>query len=269
MLPTIKLLIKAILKGKLDDQTRFVIMTTVGRWIFPKYRFKWYQLDWWDSDEFNSYLKRFNENKSFNTDRRWMLHQLLRITQNVEGDSAECGVYLGSSSYLIGQSNKNSKFKKVHYGFDSFEGLSNPTTKDGIHWNAGDLTASYDTCKKNLQELNVKLYKGWIPNRFNEISDCRFSFIHLDVDLLEPTRDSLEFFYPRMNEGAILVCDDYGCTTCPGATRAVDTFLEAKPEKMITLPDGGGFFIKGVRVGCRQLNFASGEMEIGGEAKFL
>jgi hypothetical protein len=34
--------------------------------------------------------------------------------------------------------------------------------------------------------------------------------------------------------------------TCPGATKAIEEFLRDKPEKMLFLPDGGGFFVKGV-----------------------
>jgi hypothetical protein len=45
--------------------------------------------------------------------------------------------------------------------------------------------------------------------------------------------------------GGIFVCDDYGFLTCPGATKAMDEFLLTKREKMISLPGGGGFFIKG------------------------
>jgi O-methyltransferase len=63
------------------------------------------------------------------------------------------------------------------------------------------------------------------------------------VDLTEPTRESLAFFYPRMESGGIIVCDDYGQSTSPGATQAVDRFLADKPEKMLMLPEGGGFLI--------------------------
>ena len=84
------------------------------------------------------------------------------------------------------------------------------------------------------------------PDRFNEVADRRFSFLHIDVDLYEPTRDSIAFFYPRMNVGGVIICDDYGFATCPGATKAIDEYLRDKPEKMMTLSDGGGFLIKGI-----------------------
>ena len=46
--------------------------------------------------------------------------------------------------------------------------------------------------------------------------------------------------------GGIIICDDYGFSTGPGATAAVDEYLAAKAEKMIMLPYGSGLLIKGV-----------------------
>ena len=91
----------------------------------------------------------------------------------------------------------------------------------------------------------VKLYKGWIPSRFSDVDGNVFSFVHVDVDLYEPTLESVRFFYDRLSTGGVFVCDDYGFITCPGATAAIEEFLLSKPEKMVSLPGGGGFFIKG------------------------
>jgi len=85
-----------------------------------------------------------------------------------------------------------------------------------------------------------------VPEVLEEVRDQRFAFLHLDVDLYAPTRDSLRFFYPRLQPGAVVVCDDYGFTSCPGATAAVDEVMQGLPESMLSLPCGGGFFIRGV-----------------------
>jgi O-methyltransferase len=90
----------------------------------------------------------------------------------------------------------------------------------------------------------VSWHPGWIPTRFHDAGDRRFAFVHIDVDLEQPTRDSIEFFYPRLNPGGILLCDDYGFAACPGATRAIDEFLAHKPEKIVALASGGGFIVK-------------------------
>jgi hypothetical protein len=64
--------------------------------------------------------------------------------------------------------------------------------------------------------------------------------------LYQPTFASVSFFYPRMNSGGLMLFDDYGFATCPGARRAIDEFFADKPEPIIDLPTGQAFvLIKG------------------------
>jgi hypothetical protein len=189
---------------------------------------------------------RFGELEGMNTDRRWTLYQLLRLMDGVPGDTAECGVYAGASSYLMCLANSRSPQSRWHFLFDSFEGLSAPGQFDGSHWSRGDLACTLQAAQANLSEFkNVSFHPGWIPHTFSEVAKNDFAFVHIDVDLYEPTRDSIAFFYPRMSDGGIFLCDDYGFSTCPGATKAIDDFLGDKPEKMLALASGGGFFVKG------------------------
>jgi O-methyltransferase len=225
---------------------RFRALISIARTVMPRYRIGWYQLDWWQDIDFNTYLARFGEERGHNIGRRWMVHQLLRLVADVPGDTAECGVYQGAGSYLICKANVKSTMERTHFMFDSFEGLSPPRSEDGSYWRAGDMRAGEAIVLENLEDCgNTKIMKGWIPSRFAEVADRRFAFVHIDVDLYEPTKDALEFFYPRLSVGGILLCDDFGFTSCPGATRAIEELTARVPEKMIALPDGGGFFIKG------------------------
>jgi O-methyltransferase len=241
----LKILIKRIIAN--DPLLRFEILCKIGKILFPKYRFKWPQLEWWDDIKFNKYLIKFNEIDGKNTDRHWMQYQLMRLVRDVPGNTAECGVYAGAGSYIICKVNKeNELLDRTHYIFDSFEGLSNPLDCDGEHWIKGDMTCSIEVVKNNLSEFsNISMHKGWIPERFKDVENLQFCFVHIDVDLYQPTFDSIKFFYSRMNEGGLIVCDDYGFTSCPGATKAIDQFLSDKKEKMISLSCGGGFLIKG------------------------
>ena len=90
----------------------------------------------------------------------------------------------------------------------------------------------------------VVFHSGWIPEKFHEVSDVRFCFVHLDVDLFQPTLDSLSFFYDKMSPGGIILCDDYGFITCPGARKAMNSFFADKPEEIVSLPTGQGFVVK-------------------------
>ncbi len=242
-----KLLTLLRLAYRRDSRLRFLIMRMVAGWIFPGYRFHWPQLLWWVNTDFTAYLKKFDQLQDSNSHRHWMLAQLMHLVSDVSGDTAECGVFRGASSYLICQANQQARNRRMHHIFDSFAGLSAPSSADGAFWSAGDLACSLDVVKDNLSEFGedaVRFHQGWIPDRFLDVGEQRFSFVHIDVDLHEPTRDSLAFFYPRMQTGGIILCDDYGFTTCPGATAAFDEYLLDKPEPMITLPCGGGFLIK-------------------------
>ena|SRR5579862_3694902 len=230
---------------------RLFVMSTFGRRIMPEYRFKWPELDWWNKASFNRVLNAFDEMDGYNHDRRWMIDQLMRLVDTISGDTAECGAYRGLGSYIICCRNSQSATPgRLHHVFDSFSGLSQPDdSKDGSYWQAGDLSVDEQSFRDNLKdfESSIRVYKGWIPARFSEVADRTFSFVHIDVDLYEPTRDSIAFFYERMSPGGIILCDDYGFSTCPGATLAVDAFLEDKPEKMIALASGSGFLIRGLR----------------------
>jgi hypothetical protein len=237
-----------------NDNRKHESLRIFADMLFADYRLTWANWDWWKNDGFNDYLDRFGERGGFNTHRKWALKQLLRLTCAVEGDTAECGVFKGASSYLICEANGKPPEPvggggKTHHIFDSFKGLSTPTKEDNDYWTKGDLTVSEEIVRRNLAPFidRVRLYEGWIPSRFNEVADRAFSFVHIDVDLHEPTRDSLAFFYDRINRGGIILCDDYGSPLCPGATKACDDFFIGRTEKMIALPDGGAFIIKGVK----------------------
>ncbi len=224
---------------------RFALLRRIARVVMPGYRLTSPFASWWTNRDFNEYLDRFAVDEGLGSARRFALSQLLRLVEGLEGDTAECGVYRGASSYLICRANGS---QRTHHVFDSFEGLSTRSELDAPRSKAGDLAYSLDVVRRNLSEFDrIVFHEGWIPSRFPDVADRTFAFVHLDVELYEPTRDSIAFFYPRTAAGGIILCDDYGFDSCPGATRAVDEFLANRPEAMVGLSAGGGCLIKGCR----------------------
>jgi O-methyltransferase len=234
--------------GSRNEDRRLYALKNIADRLLPDYRLSWTQIDWWRDEGFNAYLDQVGERKGFNTHRKWALWQLLRMTAHVPGDTAECGVYKGDSSWLICAANQGSD--RTHHLFDSFEGLSAPQSEDGGYWKRGAFATPEQVVLDNLAPFadTIQIHKGWIPDRFPDVTDRNFSFVHVDVDLYQPTLDSVCFFYDRLTSGGIMLCDDYACRTCPGATASIDQFLSDKTEKMVALEAGGGFFIKGVPV---------------------
>lgn len=186
-------------------------------------------------------------------DRKFLAWSLAMATSPLDGDTAECGVLDGATSYLILSASQALAPQKEHFMFDSWEGLSEPSVLDkdlpadaAFRWKKGDLCVPEAVALENLSRFGRKTsLKGWIPDRFADVADRRFSFVHIDVDLYQPTRDSLEFFYERVVPGGVILCDDYGSEACPGARRAFDEFARSVPEKfVIHLPTGQGMLTK-------------------------
>ena len=162
-----RLLYRLYRKG--DEEAGLYILDKIGRALLPNYRFSYPQIGWWKDEPFNDYLRRFRELEGFNSDRHWMLYQLRRLTATVPGDTAECGVFQGASSYLICLANESEGDRRRHHVFDSFEGFSTPGPRDGDYWRKGALACPLDEVKRNLARFrDVDYHKGWIPDRFPE-----------------------------------------------------------------------------------------------------
>lgn len=200
---------------------------------------------WPDDPDFHAAWRRFPEWTPNVRDRKFVLWSIGRSLADVDGDTAECGSYNGATSHLI-----CSAVGARHHVFDSFEGLSapapgdQPVVDDEPGWAGGEFAADEARVRRNLAGFDVVTYKGWIPDRFAEVAGRHFRLVHLDVNLYEPTRDGIEFFYPRLNPGGILVCDDYGFATCPGATRAMDEYGERIGQPVLHLSSGQGLLFR-------------------------
>lgn len=239
----IRLTGKWMLTGKKD--LRYYAMERLANMFNPHFHFTEYGQVWRDDKKFEEYYVGFEGDNYHSLDRKYTVDQFLKLIKNIPGDTVECGSFTGGTSYLICKSIACCGQSKQHHIFDSFEGLSKPAKEDGVYWKQGDLTTSEDVCRSNLSEFDfVHYYKGWIPDRFQEVKDLRFSFVHIDVDLYQPTHDSIDFFYNRMNKGGVLICDDYGFYSCEGAKKAMDNFFNGKPESIIMLTTGQSFIIK-------------------------
>jgi O-methyltransferase len=195
---------------------------------------------WYEDRAFFDEMRRFDPTER-SIDRKFFLRELLKLVDHLDGDTAEAGVYEGGSSWLICQARGA---RSTHWGFDSFEGLSAPSERDGSFWTAGDLASSEDSARALLEPLGAIVLKGWIPGVFAEASIERLVFAHVDVDIHDPTLASFEYFYDLLVPGGVLVCDDYGFTPCPGAKDAVDGFMAGRPENVMHSPTGQAIVIK-------------------------
>jgi O-methyltransferase len=152
----------------------------------------------------------------------------LRATKSIDGDIAEVGTAQGGSARLIAQ---YAAGKTIHV-FDTFEGLPAPGANDP-GFVKGAYVCSLESVREYLKGFPVEFHKGLFPGSAAAVNECRFSFVHLDVDLYQSTLDCLDFFYPRMHLGGIIISHDYA--TALGVNLAFAEFFADKREQPIEL----------------------------------
>jgi len=181
--------------------------------------------------------RRIMELHWWDTVRRDMLVLLLRdvIVRQVPGDFAELGVYQGLTARLI---HHYAPERTLHL-FDTFSGFDKNEIEDpGQSGQFAD--TSVDAVIRTVEPRgNVIVHAGRFPASVTpQIERLEFAFVHLDADLFEPTMAGLDFFYPRLPAGGVIVIHDYNAW--PGARRAVDEFFVGKRECPIPMPDKSG-----------------------------
>jgi len=184
--------------------------------------------------------------------RHYLIAKLLPQTRHIEGDMAEIGCFRGLSAHLACSIVEKLGLTRDFHIFDSFEGLSESATEDATAYAApssgpgNPFACSEEQVRENLKAFSfVHYYKGWVPARFDEVAARRFSYVHIDVDLFEPTLACLEFFWPRLSTGGVVVLDDHGTVFFPGARRAAETFFSGRSDVVVVeTPSGGATAIK-------------------------
>jgi hypothetical protein len=167
--------------------------------------------------------------QTMGVDEAYAIRSAVLATAKIEGDIAEVGVFRGGTARVICEAKGD---RPLHL-FDTFEGLPAPGEVDSA-FHKGQYACSLESVRDYLRGFaNVGFYKGYFPATGEAIKDRVFSFVHLDVDLYASTRQALEFFYPRMNPGGIIISHDY--VVFPGVRKAFDEFFEHKPEPVVEL----------------------------------
>ncbi len=173
-------------------------------------------------------------------DRYLYFKDMLERVQGVEGDIVECGVSLGHGALLFTLFSDYIGKPRVYYGFDSFEGFPEPVAKDEMTpiTGRGFWASPPETVLKVLQDgglgedviaERVRLVKGWFEQTLCKYQG-RIALLHLDCDLYESYKISLETFYEKVQPGGAIMFDEYGDKRWPGARKAIDEFFRDKPE---------------------------------------
>ncbi len=161
--------------------------------------------------------------------------------ENIDGTFAELGVYKGETARIINLCAPERNF----YLFDTFEGFN---SKDLEFENTADKKYSEENFSDSILDdvktllsagKNIKFFKGYFPDTLTKEHDIDYAFVNLDADLYKPTKAALDYFYPRLNKGGVIIIHDYN-HNWDGNSNAVDEFMKTISETLIEIPDWQG-----------------------------
>jgi O-methyltransferase len=188
----------------------------------------------WEQDMPFQAIRKLMEGQTIvGTNDSYMLYQFaLHVRANVQGDVAEVGVYKGGTAKLLAKAFESTG-QDIHL-FDTFGGMPPTDAAMDVHREGdfGDVT--FDEVRDYLSDCpRTHLYKGFFPDTATPIESRTFSFVHVDVDIYLSVLACCRFFYPRLASGGVMIFDDYGRVSCPGAKAAVDEFFAGRAEHPI------------------------------------
>lgn len=161
-------------------------------------------------------------------------------SNNVPGAAAELGVFRGEFAAQINQVLPDRKL----YLFDTFTGFDERdlALEEG---DAGHHRDFSDTSEAQVLENlpfpdQAVVVKGYFPESLGQLEEqdtLKFALVSLDPDLFAPTLAGLEYFYPRLSPGGMILVHDYTSAQFPGVREAVRRFADAHGIVAVPLMD--------------------------------
>jgi O-methyltransferase len=174
--------------------------------------------------------------------RCYMLWQFLHGCMNLPGAVAEVGVYKGGTALLF--TRVLSGTGKTLHLFDTFRGMPTVDPKVDVHRTGDFNDASEAAVRKLIQDPHAQFHVGFFPDTAKGLASETFCFVHVDADIRQSVLDACAFFMPRLVPGGVMVFDDYGFESCPGAKRAVDEYFAGAMDRPWYLPSGQCVVVK-------------------------
>jgi len=204
------------------------------------------------TDEFNkAYVLGRNTGSWGGAEIEWRAHTVLWAAAKafkLEGDFVECGVNKGGFPRAIMEYLDFGNSSKKFYLLDTFEGFDKELLTEGEKKKYKDVVPyrdSYEYVRKVFEEFkNVILVKGSVPHTLPEVRSEKIAFLSIDMNCVQPEAEALEYFWPKMVSGGVIVLDDFAYRGYEEQNIAHTEWAKTKQIGILTLPTGQGLIIK-------------------------
>lgn len=184
-------------------------------------------------------------------DLRWRVYTALwaaRQAWKLNGDFVECGVYRGGLATAILTDLPWSQLsERRFYLLDTFSGFPADQRALAADVHREDYTEDIwpQVQRHFIKYPSVTLVRGAIPQSLSQVPVSSVAYLSIDMNCAEPEVAALEFFWPRMVPGGIILLDDYAfAEPYRRQKEAIDTWAKPQSLNILSLPTGQGLLIK-------------------------
>ena len=143
---------------------------------------------------------------------------------------------MGGSGSLIAKRAELEGIDAKVYLCDTFRGVVKASALDPVYRGGEHADASVEAVRNLIHRLNlhnVEVLQGTFPDDTGKsLADKTFRFCHIDVDVYRSAAEIVEWIWPRLCLGGLIVYDDYGFKGCEGVTRFVNE-ERGLPDRLI------------------------------------
>ena len=203
----------------------------------------------WQTDD--GFLRVYNVAKRNTFVDIWRCHELWSLVaelREIPGAILEVGVWRGGTGALLAARARELGIEEPVYLCDTWRGVVKTDAVDTYYHDGKHDDASREMVERLAAGLgleNVQLLEGVFPeDTGSAIEDQTFRLCHCDVDVYRSARDVLEWVWPRLSPGGLVVFDDYGFPACPGVTKLVDEQRGRNDRLVLHNLNGHGIVLK-------------------------
>lgn len=176
----------------------------------------------------------------------YSVHHAFRHTGCSDFLAVECGVADGMTANFAAAQGvaECSEFFSLHL-YDSWSTMR----EDGLTTSEGGMDGRYGALSQNLTRRNLDKYgpnlfwhPGYIPETLDDSAPETVSWLHIDLNSAKTTMLVLDFFYPRIRPGGVVLFDDYGWDGNTEMRITVDDWFREKTGTLFPLPTGQAIY---------------------------
>jgi hypothetical protein len=170
--------------------------------------------------------------------------------RHLAGDFVECGVNTGVISLAVCEYIDFNSTEKSFWLFDTFRGIPqqqiSAAERDRARPENDRLFPDcWDLARRNFAPFpRAKLIRGVVPDTLALAPIERVCYLSLDMNIAYPERAAIEYFWPKLTPGALVVLDDYAWQGYEEQKVSLDAFAAKMNVAILTLPTGQGLIVK-------------------------